>query len=124
MYAANNPEKVRHKWAKRRSRKRLAIIHTDAAKHRKSLAKRGGNCFYCGEYTSRYEQHVDHLIPLSRGGPEAAINLVRSCPACNLSKNDRLPSEWAGLPEKNKAAVLNRELDAVEWNNAQILGDN
>src|SRR5665647_1750114 len=49
-----------------------------------------GFCFYCGEllYAS-FETtfHIDHKIPLSRGGSNNIENIALSCAACNLSKH-------------------------------------
>lgn len=54
-----------------------------------------GKCWWCGALLGD-EYHADHLTPLSRGGTNAANNIVASCPTCNLSKNNKLPSEWIG----------------------------
>jgi hypothetical protein len=50
----------------------------------------GYKCAYCG---GPFE-HVDHVIPLSRGGPHCLANLRPSCAHCNLSKNNKKLSEW------------------------------
>jgi hypothetical protein len=34
--------------------------------------------------------HVEHVIPLSRGGKTDADNLAMACPSCNLHKADRV----------------------------------
>lgn len=49
-------------------------------------------CFWCGFPSNRLEQ--DHIIPLSRGGPHTASNIVPACRSCNASKNDKMPWEW------------------------------
>lgn len=50
-------------------------------------------CLYCGAPA----EHVDHFIPLSRGGTHDLDNLVAACKACNLSKGAKLPDvEWKG----------------------------
>ncbi len=54
-----------------------------------------GLCFWCGEAVGA-KYHVDHVIPLSRGGTHYPDNIVIACPPCNLSKNDKLPGEWRG----------------------------
>ena len=54
-------------------------------------------CFYC-EKPTMDTYHLDHLIPLSRGGPHALWNLAITCPRCNLKKYTDLP--WEFLPEK------------------------
>lgn len=51
----------------------------------------GDKCFYCG---GEFE-HVDHFIPLARGGFDCVDNIVPSCATCNTSKNDFLPEDWA-----------------------------
>jgi len=52
-----------------------------------------GKCYYCGVKVGK-TYHVDHVIPLSRGGSNGIENLVIACPGCNLSKKDKLPHEW------------------------------
>ena len=52
---------------------------------RAMLRDQGAVCAYCmapldGGY------HVDHMIPLSRGGRNDWTNLAITCGACNLSK--------------------------------------
>lgn len=51
------------------------------------LELQGGLCYYCGRKLEKY--HVDHKIPLSKGGSEWPANLCCACPMCNLSKNDK-----------------------------------
>ena len=48
-----------------------------------------GNCFYCDGELDNY--HIDHIIPLSKGGEHKLYNLVLSCPTCNLTKNAKDP---------------------------------
>src|SRR3546814_1753319 len=48
------------------------------------LAAQKKKCWYCGTKLTAY--HVDHRIPLARGGSNGPENLVIACPACNLSK--------------------------------------
>lgn len=54
-----------------------------------------GLCWWCEkELNGIY--HIDHRIPLSRGGSDKATNIVISCPLCNERKHDKLPHEWNG----------------------------
>lgn len=46
----------------------------------------GYRCRYCGGEASE----VDHVIPKSKGGSDAAENLVACCRSCNASKSDNL----------------------------------
>lgn len=41
-------------------------------------------CFYCGQELTKY--HLDHVIPLKKGGEHRINNIVISCPHCNCSK--------------------------------------
>ena len=43
-------------------------------------------CYLCGEVCSPAEIHLDHVVPLSRGGSHDESNLRVSCAPCNLSK--------------------------------------
>lgn len=54
-----------------------------------------GRCWYCQcELNGVY--HLEHRVPLSRGGLDELRNITLSCPACNLSKYNKLPHEWIG----------------------------
>lgn len=39
--------------------------------------------------------HVDHIMPLFRGGTNDKYNLQILCPTCNLKKHAKDPIEWA-----------------------------
>jgi 5-methylcytosine-specific restriction endonuclease McrA len=39
-------------------------------------------------------EHVDHVVPIARGGLNEVGNLQWLCAPCNLSKGARLMSEW------------------------------
>lgn len=47
-------------------------------------------CHHCRQIFETARLHVDHFIPLAKGGAHAPENLVRSCPPCNLRKSDRI----------------------------------
>ena len=56
--------------------------------------KWGRACVYCDAEGD--DLHVDHIVPVSRGGSNHIENLAPACPRCNVSKGGRLPHEWAG----------------------------
>lgn len=95
-----NPEKYRSYVRNRRARIRFnGGTHTPADIRAQIVAqtdKRGIlHCWWCGDaITDRY--HVDHRIPLSRGGSNDVRNLCISHPLCNQSKCAKLPHEWNG----------------------------
>lgn len=55
-----------------------------------------GKCWYCGIDLDNHPQtpHLEHQVPISRGGPDKISNLVLACAPCNTSKNARTVSEY------------------------------
>lgn len=51
------------------------------------------NCKWCG-VACEVGYHVDHVIPLSKGGTHTVDNLCIACPSCNLRKNAMMPDEF------------------------------
>lgn len=64
-----------------------------------------GRCAYCGEVADPF--HVDHVVPISRGGTSSKRNLVLACEQCNLSKGTKTAAEF-GYPQ------LMPSVDSVE----------
>jgi len=56
-------------------------------------------CIYCG---ADEKLIVEHMIPLSRGGPDHPDNAVMVCAGCNSSKGDRRLYEFYGLENRNR----------------------
>ena len=54
----------------------------------------GGRCIYCGRKISLLMSHVDHVLPLNRGGPNTEGNAQLTCPGCNMRKGDRTDGEF------------------------------
>lgn len=55
----------------------------------------GGRCAWCGESLVGQSFEIDHVLPLSQGGPHTAANLVAACADCNRRKGDKLPLRFA-----------------------------
>lgn len=55
------------------------------------LAVYAGMCAYCGV---RRADSIDHVIPLSRGGPHTTENVIPACVSCNASKNNKTALEF------------------------------
>jgi len=49
-------------------------------------------CQYCG--VRGVTMHIDHIMPISRGGSNHPDNLVTACEACNSRKHAKTPEEW------------------------------
>ena len=83
-----NPERVNLNNNKRRARKLTNGVWQVTSKEWKRL--RAAPCLYCGGKS----QHIDHIIPLSRGGADSIGNLTGACASCNLSKGSKFIMEW------------------------------
>lgn len=85
--------------ARRRAQKRGSAI---GPVDRRSIVERDNStCYLCGRKLTDREIHLDHVIPLARGGSHTADNLKVTCRPCNQRKSDKLLEE---LPWYNKAA--------------------
>lgn len=91
----SNPEKARAAKLRRRAMEFNAEGSHTAEDIRILVKSQKGLCWWCGNAVGD-EYHIDHRIPLSRGGSNAPENLCITCPSCNQSKTDKLPSEWNG----------------------------
>jgi len=56
------------------------------------IAASNGVCPYCGEPFE--DGHIDHIIPVSKGGTNDRENLIYCCAFCNMSKHDKLLEDW------------------------------
>ncbi len=49
----------------------------------------GDKCLACGKTSSEIKLTDDHIVPLSKGGPNTVANLQPLCLPCNIGKNDK-----------------------------------
>lgn len=91
----DNPDRARVGKAVRRARE-LAVGGSFSAQDvRDMYSGQRGRCWWCGKPVGR-AYHVDHRIPLARGGSNAPDNLCISCPKCNRVKGAKMPWEFNG----------------------------
>lgn len=88
-----HPVEARAKSARRRALKRNAPGSYTAEDVALILKSQNRRCWWCGNMLDE-SFHVDHRIPLSRGGSNHPENLCISCHSCNESKGGKLPHEW------------------------------
>lgn len=89
-WAKNNPDRRIEIQARRRSRKEQSQV---IPLTREMIARRmeyfGNKCWMCG---GAFEC-IDHVKPISRGGPHLLANLRPACSRCNGSKSNK----WEGV---------------------------
>lgn len=81
----------KNKQSKRRSVLKRGSVTNDELLQ---LEKNATHCFYCNIDLTRTVKHIDHFVPLSKGGEHELTNLVVSCPTCNLRKGAKDPFEF------------------------------
>ena len=87
-----NREKEKIHGHNYRARKRALPNTLTATEWREILTGQNHACYYCecaGE-----KLIVEHMTPLSRGGPTTRENVCASCLSCNSSKRDRTVAEF------------------------------
>jgi len=57
-----------------------------------------GICEYCG---SKGKLTIEHILPISCGGPDISDNTVMVCSKCNSSKGNKKLYEYFGLEDKD-----------------------
>lgn len=83
------------------------IMHDD----RKTIERGKTTCIYCG---CTDNLSWEHLIPISKGGPNIISNQIVACRSCNSSKGDKDIFEWyAGRHEEIPALVKSKYLKLV-----------
>jgi 5-methylcytosine-specific restriction endonuclease McrA len=105
----------RRRWAQARWWLRYAITpdlrlyHREKSKRRKAQARGqtpvqipvtalrqrfnefGNCCAYCG---ASGDMEIEHVDPISNGGPHDIGNIVPACPTCNTSKKEKEMETW------------------------------
>lgn len=90
-----DPIKQRAKSHRRRLKIQNSTEHFTTADIALQYKSQKGKCWHCGKaLNNRF--HVDHLIPLAKGGSNSPRNIVCSCEFCNTSKGAKHVWEWVG----------------------------
>ena len=86
--------------------------HSAKSRARKALSKKtrfevfkrdGFICQYCGSHPPKAILHVDHIVPVAKGGGNEMDNLVTSCDQCNSGKG-AIPLSSVPMSLREKAA--------------------
>lgn len=108
-YREKNLEKIRKKgrdYSKANPHKMSAIARNRRArilggggKHtpeqiKAMLEKQKKKCINCKKSIAK-KYHVDHIMPIAKGGSNDISNIQLLCPTCNHKKNAKDPIKWA-----------------------------
>lgn len=83
-----NREKFADHTQTRLTRKRSLFVET--VRRRTVFNRDQGICHLCSTAVDPEDWHLDHVIPLSLGGPHCYANTAVAHPTCNTAKNGRL----------------------------------
>lgn len=82
---------------RRRARKLGTAVEPITTEQLTKLLEAQRNCCqYCDSSLSS-EKHLEHRVPLARGGHHVLANLCWSCPTCNRKKGTKTAAEFMGL---------------------------
>jgi 5-methylcytosine-specific restriction endonuclease McrA len=92
---ANDPDYVaymRQKSKRRKAQMRDSVaIQVKGREIRARFAEFGHRCAYCG---ADGDLHIEHVVPISKGGPHSIGNIIPACESCNYSKRDHDAETW------------------------------
>lgn len=88
-----NKDYAKLKWHERRAR-----IKGNGGSHTSNdiqeiLESQKHKCVACG-VSIKSKRHIDHIIPLSKGGTNDKTNIQLLCPSCNIAKKDKHPIDF------------------------------
>jgi len=92
-WGARHPEHGAEAARRRRARKAnngIYVVTVDDL--RRLLIRQRLQCYMCQGPLAK-KKHLDHILPIKRGGRHSIGNLAWSCIKCNLTKNARLLAE-------------------------------
>lgn len=83
---------VRQKSKRRKALERGSVgIQVKGCQIAKRFAEFSHCCAYCG---ATGDLHIEHVIPISKGGTHVLSNLVPACQSCNYSKGAKDAETW------------------------------
>lgn len=88
---------------------KVGATERSAALKLELLREQGGICLYSGvglQETKLDEYEIDHIVPRTKGGPDAVINYVLTTAAKNKEKDNQTPFEWLSKTNAWDAYVL------------------
>ena len=92
-WAQEHPERIRERLRQYQTKKRnrLGVVPENITE--KMMLEQEGRCNHCSK-SLKQGYHIDHIVPLSKGGMHDEYNLQLLCPHCNQVKHDSVDAKW------------------------------
>lgn len=87
--------------------------HDVAAFYRAVRSSRVVICVYCRLAVLGRKAHIDHVIPLARGGEHKRANLAAACETCNRRKRALTGDEFRALLEAESRSRSTQEVHSL-----------
>jgi 5-methylcytosine-specific restriction endonuclease McrA len=68
------------------------------------------SCVYCGRGMKWKDKTLDHIIPIAKGGPHSAANIVVCCRSCNSSKGAKNLETWLSELDEGHVPKIKKTL--------------
>lgn len=97
-YSSYYNKTMKHKICKKNNKHRrrdLAKNSTITNNQLLELQQNAKVCYWCNDPLKNKNVHIDHYVPLAKGGNHTLENLVISCQKCNAKKHTKDPIEFA-----------------------------
>jgi len=99
-YRKANPDKRAQHQAKRRAKQQGQVIECTLVVREEIIKRDKSTCYICGKASlNNSEIHLDHIIPLSKGGSHTPENVHVTCIPCNGKKHIKTIDEVIYLIE-------------------------
>jgi len=120
LWALNNPEKVRNKCQRRRSKKLLLSNTLTVNQWLDIKVEFNNKCCYCGQ---ELPLEQEHFLAMTRNGEYTTNNIIPCCRSCNASKGDKDFFRWYPKQKyysKGREMKILKHLNYNKSNNQQL----
>lgn len=108
----------RQKARRRKAQMRESVaIQITGKQIRQRFAEFDHHCAYCG---AAGDLHIEHVVPISKGGPHAIGNIIPACKDCNFSKRDHEAESWYRRQPFFTEARWRKICRTLGWGNSSI----
>lgn len=104
----------RQQSQRRRAQMRDSTNHFSPEDIRNLLLHQEGRCAYCRQ-SFESDWHIEHVVPLSRGGSNGPENVVLACADCNLNKGARTLQEWTHRWYLTEVEITDIKFTGLLW---------